>query len=926
VRGIPAAAVLTTAIALYLSRGVLDQVPNGNGVIRVALLPPWLALVAFAGLGGLGVLWLDRRAAPRGTTTAVRQKLGPFVLPLFGLAALILPFLPLVPDALPALQTLAGPARAIVWLIVGIELAWVLWQSRLIRAERLQHWTLNRAAVAIGLTTAIVAGFAASRLTGSVVFPSGDEPHYLVIAQSLWRDGDLEIENNHARRDYKEYFAPDLEPDYLARGVDQQIYSIHPVGMPVLIAPIYAAGGYRGVVAAFVIMASAAAALMWLAMTAFTGSSGAATFAWAAVALSSPFLFNAFAVYPEIPAALAVVLAFTRTVEAPEHSSWARWLFVGVMAGVLPWLSTKYAPMSAALVAIALARIVWPERVKAADGVASLTAALGRAGVASAAAAVIVPYAISLVGWFSFFQAVWGTPWPQAPYGTLVQTSPKNLVFGAPGLLFDQEYGLLPYAPVYVLAAVGLWRMWQSGGEGARRAVEITVTFLALLSTVGAFRIWWGGTAAPGRPVTSGLLLLAMPMAVAFRATPAGSARRAAHLVLLSISIGVAGAMLFAQNGLLIANGRDGTSALLEYLSPRWPAWSAAPSFIYHEPPTALAATAVWLTLALLTGFALSRVRTTRAGAASLAAMAGGGVATLAGLLIVPQLPAAPAWPSIDLRARPRAALLEEYDETARPIGLEYAPLRLVSAASIPPHVALEVTPGSRTEPQPLRVLHNGRVSLPAGRYRLEITWSGARTGESVGLQVGRLGEPWRTWNVEPQPGEHWSADVDLPVDASFVGLRGTPELEHVIGRIAFVPISIVDETRRPRVPVVMGATSVEGGDYFYSDENVMAEKLGFWVRGGRRTVVTIRRRDPAGPMRLRLNSGLIQNRLRIVTSSWSKMIVLEPKQPQEVAIPVDDRSLVTLELGAEFEFVPRQLDPTSTDPRSLGVWVELVP
>ena len=82
-----------------------------------------------------------------------------------------------------------------------------------------------------------------------MLFPAGDEPHYLVIAQSLWRDGDLKIENNHTRRDYSEYFAPDLEPHYLTRGADGEIYSIHPIGMPVLIAPVYAAGGYRGVVA-----------------------------------------------------------------------------------------------------------------------------------------------------------------------------------------------------------------------------------------------------------------------------------------------------------------------------------------------------------------------------------------------------------------------------------------------------------------------------------------------------------------------------------------------------------------------------------------------------------------------------------------------------------------------------------------------------
>ena len=127
-----------------------------------------------------------------------------------------------------------------------------------------------------------------------------------------------------------------------------------------------------------------------------------------------------------------------------------------------------------------------------------------------------------------------------------MQTDVKNLIFGAPGLLVDQEYGLLPYAPVYVVALTGLWRMWRDGGEGARRAVEIVVTFGALLATVGAFRIWWGGTASPGRPVTSGLLLLAMPIAIAFRTAPAASARRAAHMLLLTISIGIAGVLLLA--------------------------------------------------------------------------------------------------------------------------------------------------------------------------------------------------------------------------------------------------------------------------------------------------------------------------------------------------------------------------------------------
>ena len=79
--------------------------------------------------------------------------------------------------------------------------------------------------------------------------PGGDEPHYLVITQSLLADGDLRIENNHRRGDYRAYTALELKPDFLKRGVDGQIYSIHAPGVSVLVLPAFALAGYPGVVA-----------------------------------------------------------------------------------------------------------------------------------------------------------------------------------------------------------------------------------------------------------------------------------------------------------------------------------------------------------------------------------------------------------------------------------------------------------------------------------------------------------------------------------------------------------------------------------------------------------------------------------------------------------------------------------------------------
>lgn len=955
----PALAVLVSGLALYLSRAVLDQILTTDGLVRAALLPPVQALGAFVGLAALGLLWLDRQTIPRGTATAVRPSLGPLLLPAFGLLVLGLPYLPFLPDALPALQLIAGPVRGVIWLAVVTQLLWVFWQVRLLRADWLQHWTLRRATLVIGLLTTVVSGSAAARLTGTVLFPAGDEPHYLIVAQSVWRDRDLKIENNHARRDYSEYFAPDLDPHFLTRGADGEIYSIHPVGMPLLIAPVYAAGGYRAVVGFFVLMAAAAAALMWHAVVRATNAIGAATFAWAAIAVTTPFLYNSFAVYPEIPAALTVVIALTLTFGgAGPRAPLTRWLLVGTACAALPWLNTKYAPMSAALMAIAVGRILWPTVDSLRSTVSGVRPPVSRlrspasglrppddrpsdrstiaprtgtsalphpATAAPAVAAVLAPYLTSLAGWFSFFNAIWGSPWPQAPYGDLVQTHPRNLFFGAPGLIFDQEYGLLPYAPVYIFAATGLWIMWRAGGEQRRRALEITIVFTALVATVGAFRIWWGGTASPGRPLISGLLLLAFPIAIAFRDAPAGSARRAAQHLVLWLSIGIAAIMLLARDGFLLLNDRDGTSALLEYISPRWAVWTLAPSFTFHEAPTALMHSVAWLMAAGTAAFAISRARASRPGAASLRAIVTCFTALTVGAVVLSGLPASPPWPQIDVRARPRSLLLDEFDARARPIGIEYAPLRVVSAADLTTRATLGVEPGFHMEPQSIRVLHNGRFSLPAGRYRVEVEWGGSRSGETIGLQLGRTGEAWGTWNVEPRPDERWATEFVMPIDISFVGLRGTPELERVTRRISIVPLSIVDRAQRPRVPPVLGASQSAAASIFYYDGNAFPEEAGFWVRGSRTTRASINRASSAGPLVLKMHSGLIANRLHVSTGAWRRTIPLQRERPEQIEVPSDDRAFVTLELSADDTFIPRDVVATSRDPRPLGVWIEVV-
>src|SRR5262249_37403043 len=163
-----------------------------------------------------------------------------------------------------------------------------------------------------------------------------------------------------------------------------------------------------------------------------------------------------------------------------DNGTWLRWMLCGVAIATLPWFSTKYVLMAAAITAIALGRLWWPE----------ICPKNNRFAIA-ASAAMLAPIAISLAGWLLFFYSIWGTFSPTAPYGSQRETKLAYLPAGGPGLLFDQEYGVIAFAPALFLALTGLVAMLMARGRPRRLALEILFAAGALLGTVGAFHIWW---------------------------------------------------------------------------------------------------------------------------------------------------------------------------------------------------------------------------------------------------------------------------------------------------------------------------------------------------------------------------------------------------------------------------------------------------
>jgi hypothetical protein len=318
------------------------------------------------------------------------------------------------------------------------------------------------------------------------VGPRGDEPHYLMVSDSLLRDGDLSLEQDYAERRYAVFHDVPLAPHYRVRGKGGEIYSLHAVGLSILLLPAYAAAGYVG---ASVFMALLAALVAREVREWVRGIGGREELAEAAAwtfALSAPLVYYVGLIFTEVPAALAVAYGLRRGREPGLRAGGA--LTIGLAAAALPWLNVRYVPLAVLVVGHALWR---HHRLR------SLLA-------------LAVPGLVSAVGVALYHQALYGFWDPRRVYGRHPELALGTLREGLPGLLLDQEFGLLVYAPVFVLALPGAVALW-------RRDRALTLTAGAAVATVlltaGAWHMWRGGFNPPGRFLVPVVAVLAVAVA-----------------------------------------------------------------------------------------------------------------------------------------------------------------------------------------------------------------------------------------------------------------------------------------------------------------------------------------------------------------------------------------------------------------------------
>jgi hypothetical protein len=366
------------------------------------------------------------------------------------------------------------------------------------------------------------------------VGPEGDEPHYLMVADSLMRDHDVSLERDYAEGRYRVFHPGDLAPHYRVRGRHGEIFSLHAVGLSVLILPAYALGGYAAASFFMALLAAMLAREVREAARVWGMGEAAAEAAGWAVALSPPLVHYAGLIFTEVPAALAVAVALRRG-RGLSAGRTADVVLLGVALAVLPWLNVRYAVLAVLLLVFAIT---------------------GRPG-RRAAALLLALAATSAVGLAVYHEALYGFWDPRRVYGRRPEISLTTLPEGLPGLLFDQEFGLLVYAPIFVLALPGFARLSRRSRRDALVAVGLTV---ATLLMAGSWPMWRGGWNPPARFLLPVVPALALGLAASFQR---GFGSAAALLLGWSVWMGLAGG--FAPR--LVHRDRDETAPLLRALS-----------------------------------------------------------------------------------------------------------------------------------------------------------------------------------------------------------------------------------------------------------------------------------------------------------------------------------------------------------------------
>ena len=315
---------------------------------------------------------------------------------------------------------------------------------------------------------------------------TGDEPHYLVIADGLLPTFELEQSGPYTREFQNRTImktgltetnaTPSASNTHAVEGPNG-LFNVHNLGLPILLSVPYLFGGE---VAARFAMIAISGAIIWLLLQILTLTSlksrdrALLVLPWA---IALPLIPASTQIYPDLPAgALSLLATYCLWRDAASTKQWQRW---SVVAGLsyLPGLHIRYGlPM-----VILLMALTWHWRYKAKPSLRMLLKIWLLPTLSIGLLALYNMYAFSN---------------PSGPYESESVMLNGIAVMQFLGLLFDQNQGIFIQQPLHFIGLFFMVALFR------KNSVAMFSTLLVMLGTLGPNATHWnlyGGWSFSGR-------------------------------------------------------------------------------------------------------------------------------------------------------------------------------------------------------------------------------------------------------------------------------------------------------------------------------------------------------------------------------------------------------------------------------------------
>jgi hypothetical protein len=375
---------------------------------------------------------------------------------------------------------------------------------------------------------------------------TGDEPHYLLIADSIVRDQDLRVENNYqidtpVQREVK------LLKLYVPERMFVHVYnqfSLHNVGLPLLLFPSYLLAGVFGTKIFMALLAGLWPLLFYRILLQVTESKKWSVIVAFALGVGLPFSAASSQIYPDLIGGMIVLYVawkiFGRLYGKERRAvSLPTLLWAGALTAFLPWLHVRLlAPAAVLLVALVYTEAKDPQPQKGARVPRYLIPA--------------AIFAISFLLLSIYNHAAFGNIFGPYEKGSLsFDLKPFLMIFL--GLHWDQAQGMFMQQPLLLLGLVGIVPLVKANW---RVSLWLGVLYLSLIMPNSMHPAWYGGFSFTGRFGWGAIALWLFPLAFAVKFLLDRNRLLLGLLCLGSVLLqGWLAAKWFATDGFLINQG-----------------------------------------------------------------------------------------------------------------------------------------------------------------------------------------------------------------------------------------------------------------------------------------------------------------------------------------------------------------------------------